>query len=382
MRRLLTLSLAALFALPAAAGGLGSRVFVVERDTGSLAVYDYLDQELLPERITGFDDMHHALMTFSRDLRYGYVATRGGTLSRVDLDTLQRTKDVETSKSSIDIAISQDGATLAVAEYAPGGLTLLDAGTLDVLKRIPAPGSRVTGVVDAPGDRFVCVAMESAEVWIIDAGDPSFPVTHRIPTAEALPYDAMVTPDGRWYVVGHLNSDVITVVDLDHPELGSVALLLREAGFQPGAPVKLPHMASWAVAGAHAFVPLPGEARLAVLDKDSFAYLESIPLRGNPVYAVRSPTGREIWVSFSGEEDDAWIQIIDTETLKVKRSLEVGRKIYHMDFTPRGSHVLVSANKDDKLLLIDANTYKIVDEQTLDSPSGVFGVWRAFQIGL
>ena len=55
---------------------------------------------------------------------------------------------------------------------------------------------------------------------------------------------------------------------------------------------------------------------------------------------------------------------------------------YHMDFTPRGAFVLVSANKANKLALVDATTHEIVDEHTLESPSGLFGVWRAYRIGL
>jgi protein NirF len=87
-------------------------------------------------------------------------------------------------------------------------------------------------------------------------------------------------------------------------------------------------------------------------------------------------------VSFSGEEHDASIQVIDTTSLAPKRTLKVGRRIYHMDFTPRGSHVHVSANRDNKLVLINAHTYEIEDQQDIASPSGIFGVWRAFRIGL
>jgi protein NirF len=87
-------------------------------------------------------------------------------------------------------------------------------------------------------------------------------------------------------------------------------------------------------------------------------------------------------VSFSGEEDDAFVQVIDVESLAVADTLRLGRRIYHMDFTPRGSHVLVSANADNKLLLVNASTREIEDSVELDSPSGIFGVWRAFRIGL
>lgn len=380
---------------PALAGGPGTEVYVVERASESLAVYDFADRALLPQRIEGLGNLRHAIMTFSQDLRWGYVATRNGLLSRIDLAAKVVDKEVQTSQNSIDIAISQDGRWVAVAEYAPGGLTILDAQTLEVAHRFQAdviggstapdaPRSRVTGIVDAPGNRFVCVQMEAGEVWIVDTTGGQFRIEHRIKTPNNLPYDAMITPDGRNYLVGHIGSEFVSVVDLTRPQDGARTISLQDPtkSFEKRPPVKLPHMASWAVAGDSVYVPLVGEKRLVVLDRQTWAFQRSIPVRGHPVYSVRSPTEREVWVSFSGEEDDAWIDIIDTATQEVTRSIRVGRRIYHMDFTPRGAYVLVSANQDDQLALVDATTYEIVDTETLRSPSGVFGLWRAWRIGL
>jgi protein NirF len=374
------------------AGGIGSRVFVVERTSGSLAVYDFMERKLLPKRIEGLGDLRHATMIFSPDLNFGYLATRNGQVSRIDLQRLERTGVVFTSENSIDNAISQDGRFIATAEYVPGGLTILDPQSMKVLKKHAASfevagesfPSRVTGVVDAPGNRFVCVLIEGAEIWVVDASKPGFPIEHRIKTRQNNPYDAMITPDGRYYVVGHMESDRVSVLDLTQPEAGIREVSLRDPDrdYDKAMPVKLPHLASWAVAGKWIFVPLVGEDRLAVLDRATWELSGSIPLRGHPVYAVRSPTEREVWVSFSGEEDDAFVQVIDVESLTVSDTLRVGRRIYHMDFTPRGSHVLISANKDNRLFLVNAASHEIEDSVELDSPSGIFGVWRAFRIGL
>jgi protein NirF len=393
MKTLAALVLALCLASYASAQGVGSRVFVVERASGSLAVYDLATRTLLPKRIEGLGNMRHATMIFSPDLRYGFLATRSGQVSRIDLEKLERAGEVFTSKNSIDNAISQDGRYIATAEYDPGGVTILDARTLEVVARHKASferdgatlPSRVTGIVDAPGNRFVCVMMEGGQIWIIDASRPGFPIEHRIPTPEhGMPYDAMITPDGRYYVVGHLESDRVSVLDLTRPQEGVTEVSLRDPTreYERGAPVKLPHLASWAVAGKWIFVPLVGEDRLAVLDRATWRFERSIPLRGHPVYAVRSPTERQVWVSFSGEDDDRFVQVIDVESLSVAATVELAGRIYHMDFTPRGSHVLVSANRANKLLLVNAMTHEIEDEEVLQSPSGIFGVWRAFRIGL
>jgi protein NirF len=394
MRRafLFALAAASFLACQTGSGGIGSRVFIVERESESLAIYDYIERRLLPQRITGLGNLRHATMIFSPDLRYGYLATRGGQVSRIDLEKLERAGVVFTSENSIDNAIGRDGRYIATAEYVPGGLTIIDAQTLEVVAEHRATyehegmqlPSRVTGIVDAPGNRFVCVAIEAAEIWVVDASQPDFPIERRIPTRQGNPYDAMITPDGRYYVVGHMQSDRVTVLDLARPEAGIREVSLRDPAveYERGAPVKLPHLASWAVAGRWIFVPLVGEERLAVLDRDTWEFSRSIPVRGHPVYAVRSPTEREVWVSFSGEEDDAYVQVIDVESLGVTDTIEVGRRIYHMDFTPRASHVLISANADEKLFLVDATTHRIEDVVELNSPSGIFGVWRAFRIGL
>ena len=141
-------------------------------------------------------------------------------------------------------------------------------------------------------------------------------------------------------------------------------------------------MASWAVAQGSVFVPLVGEKRLAVLDRYTWEFKRSIELRGHPVYAVRTPGDRHVWVTFSGEHDDAYVQVVDVESLEVVRTLRVGARIYHIDFTPRGSHALITANAENRLFLVNASTYAVEDSEEVRSPSGVFGVWRAFMMGL
>ena len=368
-------------------GGVGSRVFVVERATSSLAIYDLLTRSLLPQRLEGLGDLTHATMVFAPDLSSAYLATRSGKLTRIGLERLQVTGDVFTSKNTIDVAVSQNSRYVATAEYAPGGVTVLDAHTLQVVRRIPSPDSRVTGIVDAPGNRFVCVLMDKPEVWIIDAsgGAEQIAVEARVvglPSDEA--YDAMITPDGEHYLVGHRNTGRVSVVQVSHPEQGAREISLRDPSqnYDQAQPVKLPHLAAWAMARGRVFVPLVGEKRLAVLESGSFRFLGSIALRGHPVYAVRAPSEREVWVSFSGAEDDAYVQVIDTESLSVLDTLRVGKRIYHLDFTPRGAEVLVSANQDDQLVLIDARTHAVLDRESVRSPSGIFGAWRAFRLGL
>ncbi len=378
-------------AVPVRTSGVGARIFIVQRETETLSVYDSVDQKILPVKVTGLGNMRHATMVFSKDLRWAYLATRNGLLSRIDLSTLEQDAKVQTSDNSIGIAISQDGRYIAVAEYKPGGITIVDATTMKILKQIPAVvtvdgkevRSRVTGLVDTDGNRFVCGLMDGNQIWEIDASKPGFPVERTWETPAPNPFDAFLSSDGRYYVAGHFESDRLTLVDLWHPEKGVREISVRDTSSEAerSRPVKMPHMSMWAVSGSEAYIPLVGEKRLAVLDREKWEFKKSIPLRGNPVYAIMSPAGREIWVTFSGADDDRFIQIIDTETGETRETIEAGRKIYHLSFSPRGDEVYVSANADNRFLVIDARTRKTVREFEVPSPSGIFGPWRAFQIG-
>jgi len=372
-------------------GGVGGRIFIVQRETEALSVYDSSRREILPVKVSGLGNMRHATMAFSRDLRWAYVATRNGLLSRINLETLEADAQVKTSDNSIGLAISQDGRFVAVAEYKPGGVTILDSASMEVVARIPALAvvdgkevrSRVTGLVDTAGNRFVCGLMDGNEIWVIDASSPGFPVEKKWKTPAPNPFDAFLTSEGRFYVAGHFESDRLSLVDLWHPEKDVREISVRDIASEAERtrPVKMPHMEMWASSGDEAYIPIVGEKRLAVLDRKTWAYRKSIPLRGNPVYALMSPSGREIWVTFSGGDDDRFIEIIDTETGETRGLVEAGRKIYHLSFSPRGDEVYVSANEDNRFIVIDAGSRKITGDYAIPSPSGIFGPWRAFQIG-
>ena len=84
-------------------GGIGSRVFVVERSSETLAVYDF-DLRRIVGRVSGLGNLQHATMTFSRDLRYGFVSSRSGKLTRIDLATLERAGEIQRTRLTLPSA--------------------------------------------------------------------------------------------------------------------------------------------------------------------------------------------------------------------------------------------------------------------------------------
>lgn len=370
--------------------GIGKLVFVIQRESEKVAVVDLETLDVI-KRIPLSGNLRHASMVFDPALTYAYVATRDGRLVRIHLPTLKSHGSLKTANNSIGLAISQDGNTVAVSDYQPGGVTLVDTKSFKIIKRIPAEVevkhqkilSRVTGLVDGPNNTFICGLMDANEIWLLAKNKKgAYETKKRYITAAMNPFDGFVTPQGRFYIAGHFNSDKVSLIDFWDKGDKAKSIIVDPHKSPNLPPVKMPHMEAWAVAGNQIFVPRAGTSKISILAGDDFHFAGEIDLLGDPVYAVVHPNHRTLWVTFSGDNIDGKIQVIDTQTKQTISVIDAGKRIYHLVFTPRGDQALVSSNETNELLAIDANTFKITKKTKIKSASGIFGVWRAFQIGL
>ena len=206
------------------ARGTGDLGVVIERASGQLSVVETSGRTALA-RVDGLGDLSHASVVFSRDARYAYVFGRDGGLSKVDLLSARVVARVIQSGNAIGGAISQDGRMVVVQNYEPGGIKAFDAETLELLADVPAEygnegqRSKVVGLADLPGNRFVYSLFDAGEIRVTDLSDPSRPRTERFPAGRQ-PYDALVTPDGRYYIAGLFGEDGLAMLDLWRPEKG------------------------------------------------------------------------------------------------------------------------------------------------------------------
>jgi protein NirF len=386
--KLLLSFLLLLAALPAAAElrGTGDLGVVVERASGQLLIVEHSTDTRLAE-IDGLGDLSHASVVFSRDERYAYVFGRDGGLTKVDLLSGTLVKRILQAGNSIGGAISQDGRLIAVSNYEPGGVRVFDAETLEPVADIPAeyqPGklSKVVGLVDAPGNRFVYSLYDADEIRITDMSDPRKPVTTRFRDIGRAPYDALITPDGRYYIAGLFGEDSLALLDLWHPENGVHRILAGYAAHDEKLPVyKMPHLEGWAIAGTRAFLPAVGEHKVLVVDTTNWREVAAIPVHGQPVFVMARPDGRQIWVNFAHPDNDT-VQVIDAESLAIVKTLKPGKAVLHMEFSPRGEKVWVSVRDDDRVEVYDTRTLERITELPAAKPSGIFFTDRAHRIGL
>lgn len=391
MRRRLALLLLALCALSLSAcstlRGTGDLGIVVERATGSVLVVDTSARSVLG-RVEGLGDLSHASAVFSRDGRYAYVFGRDGGLTKVDLLTRVIAGRIVQAGNAIGGSISQDGRLIVAQNYEPGGIKVFDADTLEFLSEVPARWgedgrlSKVVGLADVPGNRFAFALFEAGEIWLADLSRPREPVVTRFAGAGREPYDGLVTPDGRHYLAGLFGEDGVALVDLWRPEAGVRRILGGYGRGEEKLPVyKMPHLRGWAVAGREAWLPAIGRHEVLVVDTSGWEEVARVPVRGQPVFVMAEPGGRRVWVSFAFPDYDA-VQVIDTLERRVVHTLAPGRAVLHMEFTPRGEQVWMSARDDDRVVVFDTATFGRLAELPARSPSGIFFTSRAARTGL
>lgn len=384
------LAVLSLFALSACAAaplrGTGDLGLVVERADGRVLVVENTHNTRLAV-IDGLGDLSHASVVFSRDERFAFIFGRDGGLTKVDLLQARIVKRVMQSGNSIGGAISQDGTLVAVANYTPGGVRVFDSETLEMVADIPAVGadgvrSKVIGLEDAPGNRFVFSLYDSGETWLADLSDPAAPRITRFTGIGRQPYDGLVTEDGHTYLAGLFGEDGIAMLDLWHPEAGIRRILDHYGKGGQALPVyKMPHLEGWAVAGGIAFLPAVGHHEVLMVDTRTWTELGSIAVAGQPVFVMARPDGRQVWVNFA-LPDNGKVQVIDVPERRVVATLEPGKAILHMEFTPRGERVWVSARDSGKVVVYDTASLKPVAELPAAKPSGIFFAARAHRMGL
>lgn len=366
--------------------GTGDLGVVVERGNGSIQIIESQKHTALA-RLTGLGDLSHASVVFSPDQRYAYVFGRDGGLSKIDLLTQRIDHRVIQGGNSIGGAISQDGRLIAVSNYVPGGVRVFDAGTLQQVADIPATAladgkrSRVVGLVDAPGQRFVFSLFDTGEIWSADFSQGNSPVIRRFKDIGQQPYDALITADGRYYMAGLFGEDGMAQLDLWHPERGVKRILGDYGRGQEKLPVyKMPHLEGWAVADNQAFVPAVGRHQVLVMDSRSWQQTATIAVAGQPVFVTSRPDGRQLWVNFAYPDNDR-VQVIDTETHGVIADLRPGPAVLHMEFTARGDQLWLSARDGDQVQVWDPYTLKRLATLPASAPSGIFFSSRAQKMG-
>ena len=192
---------------------------------------------------------------------------------------------------------------------------------------------------------------------------------------------ALVTPDGRHYVAGLFGQDGLALVDLWDDVPSARRILAGYGRGEQALPVyKMPHLRGWAVGGRHAYLPAIGRHEVLVVDTASWQEVGRIAVAGQPVFVMAQPDGRQVWVNFAVPDYDR-VQVIDTRSRRIVRTLSPGKAVLHMEFTPRGEAVWISSRDANRVSVIDTQRFETLATLDIFEPSGVFFTSRAARMG-
>jgi protein NirF len=359
-----------------ATGGLG---LVIERATGSVLLVDRLAHATLT-RIEGLGDLSHASINYSPDERFAYVFGRDGGLSKVDMLTGTLEARIIQGGNSIGGAISDDGALVAVSNYEPGGIRIFDAQTLEMVADIASPGKTV-GLVELSNRRFAWSVWDSGEAWMADLSGPD-PIVTKLGDTGANPYDAVLSGDGRHYIVGLFGEKGLTVFDMWSDAPAPIRFLTDYGKDEEDLPVyKMPHLQGWAMTEGQFALPAVGRHEILWVDRASLSETARTPLHGQPIFILAQPGSPFVWVNFATPLNDV-LQVVDSRNYKVVATLRPGAAVLHMEFSPRGHEVWISARDDNTVYIYDTHSRSEKVRITAQSPSGIFFTARAHRTGL
>jgi len=350
-------------------------MIVMERENRSLLAIDSSTHKSVG-RVKDIGERVHT-QVFSPDGNFTYHISRDGWLTKIDLRTLDPVGFVKVGTDSRGTALTDDGKIVAVGNYAPESVVLIDAETLEIIKSIDLfdyeGGVRVAsraGALVEDGENIIVALKDTASVWVIDAGARGMPVSKYywdIGTDEDVLHDGYLTADGKFFVVSVQGSDYVWVLDTDTFEEVAKVTTGQKPHTGPGA--------TW---GNTTFVPALGEGLITAIDTLTWEPKKYIKT-GGPGLFIRSypdPSYPYVWADTAFEDQEDEIYVIDGEKLEIVETLipMEGKRSIHPEFTRDGKFVYVAVWMGDKVYVYDSLTFEVVTTIDAITPSGISSV--------
>lgn len=338
----------------------------------------------------------HGGPKYSPDGRFVFLASRDGWVTKFDMYNLKVVAEVRAGINTRNLAVSADGRFVAVGNYLPQNLVILDAAGLLPVRVIPVRDdnghvSRVSAVYDAPPRQsFIAALKDIKEVWEISYADnpPYYGRVHDY-RDEGPPLITERFPVRRIALDNYLDDFFF---DADYQHLigaardgnnGQVINLLVGRKIADIAIKGMPHLGSgitWDYLGRPVLAtPNLQEGGVTVIDMETWKTIKTIKTEG-PGFFLRSHERTPYaWADvFFGPNKDA-VHVIDKNTLEIVKTLRPspGRTSAHVEFTRDGRYALLSIwEMDGAVIIYDALTLEEVKRIPMKKPSGKYNVYN------
>jgi mono/diheme cytochrome c family protein len=345
----------------------------------------------------------HGGPKFTPDGRYVFFASRDGWITKFDMWNLKVIAEVRAGINTRNAAVSGDGKWVAVANYLPHSLVILDAD-LNLKKILPVSdkdgktSSRVSAVYDAaPRQSFVAALKDVKEVWEVSynpkADDISAGMIHDYKYREGKFIPGFLNPqrtqlddylDDFYFTQGYDELMGASRNDAKSAISGQVVNLDARKKIADLELPGMPHLGSgisWQWQGKTVMAtPNLNEGLISIIDMQTWQTIKQIRTRGPGFFMRSHENSRYAWTdSMMSKEFKDTMQIIDKDKLEIVAELkpEPGKTFAHVEFTKDGKYVLASLWENDGALIIyDAATLQEVKRLPMKKPVGKYNVWN------
>jgi len=260
-----------------------------------------------------------------------------------------------------NIAVSDDNKLLAIANYLPTSLIIMDTDKLRPLK-IFESDTRVGAVYNLKGKKtFLATLKGKPEIWLISyEGDLTI---EKVGVPGGFD-DLFLEPEGRYAIGTSRKSKGMTVFDVEKRKV--VTVIPSDS---------MPHLASAAFwkSGREIYAAIPHikSPTLTILKLYDWKVVKTINTKGPGLFARTHRDSNYVWVDTNTDT----IQIIEKNSLRIIKNLvpQPGKKAMHIEFTKDGRYALVSLwEKDGAVVIYDNQTFQEVKRLPFAKPVGKY----------
>ncbi|MBI5683201.1 MAG: c-type cytochrome [Deltaproteobacteria bacterium] len=303
----------------------------------------------------------HGGPKFDYNFNFSYILSRDGWLVQYNLKNLKEVARIRAGINSRNLAVSNDGRLIAVANLLPQNMVFIDAEKMEPVFMVDVD-TRI-GAIYTLKERglFVAALREKPEVWLIDYNN-NFN-TEKIMIDQPFS-DFFIEPTEQYLIGAARNGEHLTVFDMKERK---VIKNFEISG--------MPHLASAALwkDGGKTFAAFPHikSPTMTIIELYKWDIIAKINLKGPGYFARTHESIPYIWVDTNTDT----MQLIDKKDFTVVKEVipEKGRFAMHTEFTKDGRFALVSIReKGGAVFIYDIERMEVIKKLPFDKPIGKY----------
>jgi YVTN family beta-propeller protein len=302
----------------------------------------------------------------SRHVRIVQTNSGDDTISLIDPETNAVVDTIHGVPINHGAAAAPDGSRLYFSSEAEKTLTVIDAKTKEIIKKIALTG-RPNNITIGTDGRFVYVGIVSdpGAVEVIDTA--TLTRVKSVPTQGGI-HNVYVTPDNRYVVAGSIAGKKLFVIDA---KTHAIAWTLFDEGVRPIAFEKNADGSTKRMfvqlSEVHGFAVVDfaqrKEVQRIMLPEIPEAKRDKGPFNGSPSHGIGvAPDGKTLWVA---SRPNGMIYVYSLPDLKLLGGTPVGARPDWVTFTPDGKRIYIATEPSATVTVIDVPTMKEVTRITV-----------------